>query len=146
MKQGRLDAYWVNTSGNYLVNQLIQQGSSKIKEQMEDLMVGKSIFVPIDEEIVYNQLDDSEEAIWSLLLASGYLKVLQVIEKDTDFGGIERTYELTLTNVEVIQMFAKFIKGWFHNKGNSENYNEFVRSLLQNNVKKMNTFMNKIAL
>ena len=87
---------------------------------MMDLLIGKSIFVPIDEEIVYNQLDATEEAIWSLLLASGYLKVLQVIEEDTFFGGIERIYELALTNVEVIQMFAKFIKGWFHNKGKSK--------------------------
>nr|MCR4801552.1 PD-(D/E)XK nuclease domain-containing protein [Lachnospiraceae bacterium] len=146
LRDGKLDAYWVNTSGNALVNQLIQQGSSKIKEQMEDLLIGKSIFVPIDEEIVYNQLDASEEAIWSLLLASGYLKVLQVIEEDTFFGGIERIYELALTNVEVIQMFAKFIKGWFHKPTVESNYNEFVRNLLQNNIKKMNTFMNKVAL
>ena len=146
LRDGKLDAYWVNTSGNALVNQLIQQGSSKIKEQMEDLLIGKSIFVPIDEEIVYNQLDATEEAIWSLLLASGYLKVLQVIEEDTFFGGIERTYELALTNVEVIQMFAKFIKGWFHKPSVESNYNEFVRNLLQNNIKKMNTFMNKVAL
>ena len=146
LRDGKLDAYWVNTSGNALVNQLIQQGSSKIKEQMEDLLIGKSIFVPIDEEIVYNQLDATEEAIWSLLLASGYLKVLQVIEEDTDFGGIERNYELALTNVEVIQMFAKFVKGWFHKPTVEGNYNEFVRNLLQNNIKKMNTFMNKVAL
>ena len=146
LKTGKFDSYWVNTSGNALVNQLIQKGSRKIKEQMEDLMVGKSIFVPIDEELVYNQLDDSEEAIWSLLLASGYLKVLQVIEEDTFFGGIERTYELALTNVEVIQMFAKFIRGWFHKLNVEANYNEFVRNLLENNVKKMNSFMNKMAL
>ncbi|MBQ1689267.1 MAG: PD-(D/E)XK nuclease domain-containing protein, partial [Lachnospiraceae bacterium] len=78
--------------------------------------------------------------------ASGYLKVLQVIEEDTFFGGIERTYELALTNVEVIQMFAKFIKGWFHKPTVESNYNEFVRNLFQNNIKKMNTFMNKVAL
>ncbi|MBQ3782446.1 MAG: AAA family ATPase [Lachnospiraceae bacterium] len=144
LADGRLDAYWVNTSGNALVNQLIQQGSGKIKEQMEDLMVGKSIFVSLDEQIVYNQLDDSEEAIWSLLLASGYLKVLQVIEKDTFFGGIDRTYELTLTNVEVYQMFGRFIYQWFHSKKQRE-YNEFVKALLENRLSDMNLFLNEIA-
>ncbi len=143
---GKLDNYWVNTSGNGLVNQLIQKGSGKIKEQMESLLVGKSIFVPIEEEIIYNQLDYSEEAIWSLLLASGYLKVKQVTEEDNDFGGIERIYELALTNVEVIQMFAKFIRGWFHNSNVESTYNEFVQNLMQNNLKKMNRFMNKVAL
>jgi hypothetical protein len=144
LADGRLDAYWVNTSGNALVNQLIQQGSGKIKEQLEDLMVGKSIFVSIDEQIVYNQLDDSEEAIWSLLLASGYLKVLQVIEKDTFFGGIDRTYELTLTNVEVYQMFGRFIYQWFHSKKQRE-YNEFVKALLENRLSDMNLFLNEIT-
>ncbi len=146
LREGKFDAYWANTGGNALVNQLIQKGNWKIKEQMEDLLVGKSIFVPIDEETQYNQLDDSEEDIWSLLLASGYLKVLQVMEEDTFFGGIERTYELALTNVEVIQMFAKFIRGWFHRINVETHYNEFVRNLLLNNIKKMNSFMNKIAL
>ena len=143
---GKLDAYWVNTSGNTLVNQLIQKGSRKIKVQMEDLLMGKSIFVPIDEQVVYNQLDDSEEAIWSLLLASGYLKVLQVMEEDTDYGGIERTYELALTNVEVIQMFAKFIKGWFHNKANSENYSAFLQCLREHDLDGMNEYMNEVAM
>ena len=143
---GKLDNYWVNTSGNGLVNQLIQRGSRKIKEQMESLLVGKSIFVPIEEEIIYNQLDDSEEAIWSLLLASGYLKVLQVIEEDNDFGGIDRTYELALTNVEVVQMFAKFIKGWFRNKTTSENYNAFLHCLRQHDIDGMNEYMNEVAI
>ncbi len=143
---GKFENYWINTSGNGLVNQLIMEGSRKIKEQMEDLLTGKSIFVQLDEEIVYNQLDDSDEAIWSLLLASGYLKVMNVIEEDNEFGGIDRTYELELTNVEVMQMFAKFIRGWFHKTKVEENYNEFISSLLQNNVKRMNTFMNKVAL
>ena len=48
--------------------------------------------------------------------------------------------------MEVMQMFAKFIRGWFHKTKVEENYNEFISSLLQNNVKRMNTFMNKVAL
>ena len=146
LREGKFDAYWVNTSGNALVNQLIQKGSCKIKEQMEDLMLGKSIFVPIDEEIVYNQLDDSEEAIWSLLLASGYLKALQVIEEDTFFGGIERIYELALTNVEVIQMFAKFIRGWFYTKKNAGNYSAFLQCLREHDLDGMNEYMNEVAM
>ena len=146
MATGKFDNYWVNTSGNGLVNQLIQKGSRKIKEQMEDLLTGKSIFVQLDEEIVYNQLDDSEEAIWSLLLASGYLKVLQVIEEDNEYCGIDRTYELALTNVEVVQMFAKFIKGWFRNKTTSENYNAFLQCLRQHDIDGMNEYMNEVSM
>ena len=65
---------------------------------MEELLEGKSIKTKLDEQIVFNQLDGSSEAIWSLLLASGYLKVDYV-----DFANSEgnNIYELSLTNFEV---------------------------------------------
>lgn len=47
-----------------------------VKESFERLMKGEHLLVPIDEQIVYNQLDGNEYAIWSLLVASGYLKIL----------------------------------------------------------------------
>lgn len=68
--------YWANTSANSLVGKLIREGSRHLKVTFEQLLCGEHIWCPIDEQIVYNQLDDNEAAIWSLLLASGYLKVL----------------------------------------------------------------------
>lgn len=69
---------------------------------MEDLLRGQAITVNFDEQIVYNQLDDNEEAIWSLLLASGYLKVQNI-----DYRGItlEPWYTLDITNIETLSMF-----------------------------------------
>ena len=75
---GKYNTYWANTSSNSLVGKLIRQGDRRVKETFEQLLKGESIKCPIDEQIVYNQLDDNEAAIWSLLLASGYLKVLGV--------------------------------------------------------------------
>ncbi len=71
----RLGLYWANTSSNSLVGKLIREGNADIKKSMEDLIEGKSLAVEIDEQIVFNQLDIDQTAIWSLLLASGYLKV-----------------------------------------------------------------------
>ena len=68
--------YWANTSSNSLVGKLIREGSRRVKESFERLLSGETIKTPIDEQIVYNQLDGNEDAIWSLLLASGYLKVI----------------------------------------------------------------------
>lgn len=76
LKFQEFGAYWANTSSNQLVSDLIQKGSSKIKLVMEDLMNGKMLHTSIDEQIVFHQLDDNENAIWSLLLASGYLKAV----------------------------------------------------------------------
>lgn len=69
---GKYETYWANTSSNSLVNSLIRERNADIKRMMEDLMPGKDIVVEIDEQIVFNQLDDHANAIWSLLLATGY--------------------------------------------------------------------------
>ena len=76
LDKGKYGTYWANTSSNSLVGKLVREGNRKIKETFETLLRGGSIHTPIDEQIVYNQLGQNEDAVWSLLLASGYLKVL----------------------------------------------------------------------
>lgn len=137
----RLSMYWANTSSNSLVGKLIREGSPDIKETMEDLLTGGKLCTEVDEQIIFNQLDHNEDAIWSLLLASGYLKVERYHENE-ETGREE--YELALTNKEVRIMFEKMIRGWF---GKSvKEYNGFIRALLQGNTKEMNAYMNRIAL
>ena len=133
---GKIGTYWANTSSNGLVNKLVRQGNADIKNIFEDLLKGKSIHCPIDEQIVYNQLDDDTEAVWSLLLASGYLKVLSLEEK---IGGKSQMYELALTNIEVLDMFYDMVRGWFKRSG--ANYNGFVKALLQDDIDAMNIYI-----
>ena len=133
--------YWADTSSNSLVGKLIQKGSPKIKKAMEKLLNGEYITVGIDEQIVFDQLDNDEDAIWSLLLASGYLKV-DSMEICVSTG--EQKYELSLTNLEVRVMFQKLIKGWFGRTNGASD--EFVDALLNGDIKAMNYYMNKIAL
>ena len=136
------DTYWCNTSGNELVNSLIQTGTPGVKQAMEELLQGKSFETELDERIAFDQLGDSANAVWSLLLATGYLKVVTFKQ----VGKLQRKiYTLKLTNMEVESIFEDMVKGWF--SGNTEvYYNEFIRALLTDNVRKMNTFMNKAAL
>ena len=141
LDEGRLYPYWASTSSNGLVSQLIRTASADVKEKMEDLLRGQAITVNFDEQIVYNQLDDNEEAIWSLLLASGYLKVQNI-----DYRGItlEPWYTLDITNIETLSMFMTMFRGWFKNK--DANYNDFVKALLKGSLKEMNIYMNDVAL
>lgn len=141
-KNGAYDAYWVNTSSNGLVNFLLQSGNAEIKQAMEALLRGESIEAEIDEQIVFSQLDDSVSAVWSLLLAAGYLKVTG-LRRVGEFK--KRVYALALTNMEVQSMFADMVKGWFGGRAQTS-YNNFIRALLINDVDAMNEFMNKIAL
>ncbi len=136
--------YWVNTSSNRLVGKLLREGNREVKKAFEGLLKGEHLITPIDEQIVYDQLDDNEWAIWSLLLASGYLKVVShetYEEIEDDFQ--EVNYELDLTNLEVRRMFVRMIKGWFAE--NQPDYNDFIKALLQDDLKAMNLYMNRVS-
>lgn len=132
--------YWANSSSNRLVSRLIQQGNAQTKMIMEELLAGKSLAIELDEEIVFDQLQKKRGAIWSLLLASGYLKV---ISKQFDENSGRFTYYLQLTNREVRMMFEDMIKDWFANE--DVPYNAFLQAFLQGDSDYMNEYMNLVA-
>nr|WP_304578255.1 AAA family ATPase [uncultured Acetatifactor sp.] len=136
----QFEPYWANTSSNSLVGKLVQEGIPDIKIIMEDLLQGKSFHTTIDEQIIFNQLDHNIKAIWSLLLASGYLKVEHVAYDERG----KADYELRLTNWEVRTMFERMIDGWLAEY--TPDYNAFVRALLLGDKKAMNIYMNRTAL
>ena len=141
LKTGRFSTYWANTSSNGLVDKLIREGSSEIKISMESLLKGEHLYKEIDEQIIFDQLEVDENAILSLFLTSGYLKAESyTLNEDTGMD----LYELALTNKEVQIMFRKMIKRWFSGSGTV--YNGFIRALLQDDVKSMNAYMNRVAL
>lgn len=137
----KIGAYWAATSSNTLINSLIQQSATDIKEKMETLLQEKEILVTFDEQIVFEQLQQDKNAIWSLLFASGYLKVLEVEQRGIL---LEPWYYLKITNLETLGMFTGMFKGWF--SASDCNYNAFVQALLQGNLKEMNVYMNDVAL
>ncbi len=119
---GEYDTYWADTSGNGLVNSLIWQGNTTVKSAMEDLLTGRTLMTELNEQIVFNQLDGSTGAVWSLLLATGYLKVVK-LERVGERK--KKVYTLALTNMEVASMFEDMVKGWFGGEGESA-YNYFI--------------------
>ena len=136
----RVGAYWANTSSNSLVGKLIREGSPEIKMTMEGLLQGEAFHTVLDEQIVFSQLEQGEDAVWSLLLASGYLKVTHYA-----FNTIRRKaeYTLKLTNLEVQVMFEQLIEGWFG--GCRRVNNAFLQALMAHDVKAMNVYMNRVT-
>ena len=141
LDEQQVGAYWANTSSNSLVGKLIREGSADIKISMENLLKGEHLYKEIDEQVIIDQLDVDENAIWSLFLASGYLKA-ESYEFSEDTGA--DLYELAMTNKEVQIMFQKMIRKWFTRSGVV--YNGFIKALLQDDVKSMNAYMNRVAL
>ena len=135
--------YWADSSSNGLINSLVKTGSSYIKTMMEMLLKGETINVPIDEQIVFSELDYSEDAVWSLMLASGYLKVVSA-EPLVGNRRKARRYTLALTNLEIQVMFEDMILRWF-SPAKSET-NEFIKALITGDIESMNEYMNDVAL
>lgn len=141
LKTGEIATYWANTSSNNLVGKLIRQASPDVKMIMEDLLQGRILHTEIDEQLIFQQLDHNEYAIWSLLLASGYLRIVH-FELDEERGRVK--YDLALTNKEVRIMFEQMIEQWFARF--TPSYNAFIKALLQDDIKAMKHYMNKVAL
>lgn len=135
--------YWANTSSNSLIGKLIQKGNIQIKESFEQLLDGQTITAELDEQIVYAQLDHDESAIWSLLLASGYLAVNSIRTTVSEYGTWKQLYELRLTNFEVKIMFHNMVRSWFAPAAGD--YNLFIKAFLSGDVETMNTYMNRVA-
>ncbi len=135
LKSGRLETYWINTSKNGLVSELISSGSGCLKEDFAELMNGNTIVKAIDEQIVFSDLYEDDAAVWSLLYSSGYLKAVNTDEDE---------YELDIVNYEVLKYFRKMIKKWFNKTG--KNYNEFIKALISGNLKIMEKSMNNLLL
>ena len=142
LDKGKVAPYWANSSSNSLIGRLIREGNKAVKQAFEELMSGRNLEAEeIDEQIVHDQLSKKRNAIWSLLLASGYLKVVEC-------QFVERTgrwhFTLALTNREVYLMFENMVHDWFVESDGA--YNDFIKALLTGDVKAMNAYMNKVAL
>ena len=136
---GKLDTYWANTSSNNLIGKLVREGNAEVKQNFEVLLADGTFVAGIDEQIVYKQLSGKSSAIWSLLLASGYLKVIKKeFVKETG----RMYYELSLTNKEVRIMFESMVRNWFEE---SDRYNIFIKALLAGDVDAMNDYMNEVT-
>lgn len=140
LKFKKFSAYWANTSSNNLISKLIREGSADIKITMEDLLSGKPLCTQIDEQIVFNRLEHKVSAVWSLLLACGYLRV----EKYGLDTKKRPTYDLVLTNREVTLMFEQMVEDWFMDF--TPAYSHFIKALLSGDLMSMNAYMNRVAM
>ena len=140
LDEKKYKTYWADSSSNGLVNELIRTGSAEIKKTMETLIAGGTVEKNIDEQIVFEQLKTNKDAVWSLLLASGYLRV----ETFRTEGRLnKKIYSLKLTNYEVEQMFGTMIERWFG--GADVPYNEFINAMLSGDIESMNEYMNRVT-
>lgn len=127
--------YWANTSSNTLINQIVLNSPRDIKIAFEELLQAKSINVLLDEQVVFANIERNPNVIWSLLLATGYLKLIKA-----DYVSLE--YKVALTNKEMIILFKRIAKDWFANV--PYDYQAFVNALIAGNEEALNYRLNNI--
>ena len=140
LKERIVATYWADTSSNKLVSVLVREGTPDLKMQMEDLLAGNCLEEVLDEQVVFDQLRSTRGAVWSLLMASGYLKP---VDRHFNHDTGKYLYKLKITNYETKIMFKNMISGWFPESLISYSY--FREALIAGDIGYMNQFMNEIS-
>ena len=139
LERRKIDTYWMNTSDNALAADLVRRGSNSLKTDFELLIKGETISKTINEQVVFSDLDADSDAVWSLLVASGYLTLAKVHTTDS-----RSPKKLKITNKEVMLGFDDQINRWFGRV--REDYNGFVSSILAANTEDATDYLNDITL
>ena len=134
-----LRAYWVNTSSNDLIK-LILKRSSTVKDKMESLLKGETIEVKIDLETVIVGIENNEDNIWGLMLGTGYLKVVEVVDLPN------KIYKVALPNYEIKHLFEEIIDNWFRNKVIGNDLQSILKDLVTLNLKEYEKKFEKLVV
>jgi hypothetical protein len=116
-KRGDLKPYWLNTSDNALVRDLIARASLQVKQELENLLLDNNAVVHkrLNENVVFRDLEQDEEAIWNFLLFSGYLSY-----KNKALEGKHLHVDLRIPNMEVASFYEDAILTWFAPQAGSQ--------------------------
>lgn len=123
--KGKFDPYWVNTSDNVLIERLLIRSDQKVKEEFERLLVDETIETGIDEATVFAGIERNTQAVWSLLVFTGYLSVA-----DTIRVGDRTMYALVIPNKEIKILYADLIKKIFQDVLNTNKSESLLRALI----------------
>lgn len=102
------DAYWVNTSSNSIIHELVVKSDRKIRDDIEKLIKGDSIDKPLYQDITYVNMNVKSEYIWSFLLHTGYLKSARIYKK-----GIQTYFTAVIPNLEIVTIYENTFRQWF---------------------------------
>ena len=124
--------YWSNTSSNEIVKRLIEESNDRTKNAIEELINGTPVRSQIYEDITYGTIDVNSEYIWSFLLFTGYLKVINY-----ETIGDETYYEMMIPNTEVKSIYKNTIRAWFEKKINADGRTDILEAILKADAEKL---------
>ena len=128
--QRELKPYWVNTSSNDIIKQLIMEGDADVKQEIEVLLGGGTLKKAISEDVVFGNIQESPDALWNFFLFSGYLRLVnKTLVKNKQFG------EFQIPNIEIQTIFEDSILYWFSKSQTYNKFNVVLENLMKGRIK-----------
>jgi hypothetical protein len=134
--------YWINTSDNKTVEEMLSKGGKELKEELEQLVRGETIEKAIEEHIVLKDIETDEDLLWSFLLMGGYLK--QTGNK-RDEAANKMIYSLSVPNLEVRTTYSRIIHRYFSSKIENKKLTIMLNALIQGDVKLFEKMLRKVV-
>ena len=130
--------YWSNTSSNNIVRTLVEKADFSVKQEIEDLIEGKTIIKPIHEDITYEDMDSTQDNLWNFLFFTGYLKKIREHQEE------ETIYmEMAIPNREVRYIYKNTVLRWFEKKVEQKELTPLYESILSGDTEKMEKILSE---
>ena len=130
--------YWSNTSSNNIVRTLVEKADFSVKQEIEDLIEGKTIIKPIHEDITYEDMDSTQDNLWNFLFFTGYLKKIREHQEE------ETIYmEMAIPNREVRYIYKNTVLRWFEKKVEKKELSPLYESILNGDTEKMEEILSE---
>jgi hypothetical protein len=122
--------YWVNTSGNDIIRDMIGNMGAETKNALETLMAGGTIPVAVDEYVTYDNIFDTANNLWNFLFFTGYLKKVG----PERLIGVQQMFDLSIPNMELLYIYETQIQKWFSNYIKETDFRILLNAVLDGDV------------
>ncbi len=141
-------SYWVNTSSNDIIREIINNSDNSLRQDLESLLNGKAIDTDLNMNIVYNEVYRTQENIYSFLVSTGYLKATpkNILPNIDDFEYYNLIYSLTVPNKEMTYVYRDEIISYFSSSLNFKDMKNMLNALLLGDVNKFKMLFQDLVL
>ena len=130
--------YWINTSSNDIIKEMIAGADRETKGQIETLLNGGTLELQVHEEVTYEDMRDRGENLWNFLYFTGYLtKQSEYFKESSVF------LRVRIPNTEVKTIYRNTILGWFRRRIEKQDFRDFYRAMEEGNAEKMQEILNE---
>ena len=129
--------YWINTSSNDIIKDLIARADRETKGQIETLLVGGILDIQVHEEVTYGDMHSNGENLWNFLYFTGYLtKESEYFKESSIF------LRARIPNIEVKTIYQNTILNWMKAAIKKEDFHDLYRAMEEGNAQRMTDILN----